>query len=180
MSRSFEEQTFDFDGLYSRNYEKIYRFLLSKGASVEEAEEVCQETFIKVLRHWGNYDPEKGNETSWIITIAKNQFLDLVKKKNTVQNKEIDNSQSYLEAVATAKKKSEEEDEQLDLLRKEVEQLPELERKIIRFRFMQKCTIQETANSLGISVRTVNRKTYASLQVLRMKLQRADFAFEGD
>ncbi|EMM99934.1 sigma-70 region 2 [Leptospira noguchii str. 1993005606] len=103
MSQNSESQIFDFDGLYSRNYEKIYRFLLSKGASKEEAEEICQETFIKVLRHWEKFDPSKGNETSWILTIAKKQFLDVVKKKGTIEKRELADSQKVLEIISKRK-----------------------------------------------------------------------------
>ncbi|RHX85703.1 RNA polymerase sigma factor [Leptospira stimsonii] len=178
MSENSEVRTFDFDGLYSRNYEKIFRFLMSKGASREEAEEICQETFIKVLHHWEDFDSSKGNESAWMITIAKNQFYDLIRKKNSTQNKEIGNSQKFIESIAQDERKNEDESFQLDLLKESVENLPALEKNIIQLRYIKKHTIKETAELLGISVRTVNRKTYASLTVLRMRLQRSDFGLE--
>ncbi|MBM9577707.1 sigma-70 family RNA polymerase sigma factor [Leptospira sp. 201903070] len=177
MGENSEVRTFDFDELYSKNYDKIFRFLLGKGASQEEAEEVCQETFIKVLHHWESFDPSKGNVSSWMITIAKNQFFDLMRKKNSTQGKEIENSQEYIESIAQAKAKNEDEKNRLDLLKDTVESLPPLEKEIIQLRFMKKYTIKETSEQLGISVRTVNRKTYASLTILRMKLQGSDFGF---
>ncbi|KXZ33409.1 RNA polymerase subunit sigma-70 [Leptospira santarosai] len=176
MSQNSESQIFDFDGIYSRNYKKIYLFLLNKGASKEEAEEICQETFIKVLNHWDKFDPSKGNETSWMVTIAKNQFLDSVRKKESSQ--EVKNSHQILEFISNQQIEYEEEDKhQLDLLNASLESLPYLEKNIIVLRFLRKCTIKETAEKLGISVRTVNRKTYASLTVLRKKLQKSSFDF---
>ncbi|UOG29786.1 RNA polymerase sigma factor [Leptospira noguchii] len=179
MSQNSESQIFDFDGLYSRNYEKIYRFLLSKGASKEEAEEICQETFIKVLRHWEKFDPSKGNETSWILTIAKNQFLDVVKKKGTIEKRELADSQKVLEIISKKETEYEEDSYQLNLLNASVESLPQLEKNIIVLRFLRKYTIKETADKLGISVRTVNRKTFATLTVLRKKLEALNFDFES-
>ncbi|PJZ53328.1 RNA polymerase sigma factor [Leptospira adleri] len=170
-------RVFDFDGLYSRNYEKIFRFLRGKGASEEEAEEVCQETFIKVLHHWENFDSSKGSESSWMITIAKNQFYDLMRKKNSAQKREIENSQNIIESIVQDDKEDEDEKFRLDLLKESVESLPSLEKNIIQLRYIKKHTIKETAELLGISVRTVNRKTYASLTVLRMRLQKSDFGF---
>ncbi|EMY14377.1 sigma-70 region 2 [Leptospira weilii str. Ecochallenge] len=179
MSQNSESQIFDFDGLYSRNYEKIYRFLLSKGASKEEAEETCQETFIKVLNNWEKFDPSKGNETSWMLTIAKNQFLDLIRKKGASEKREVEDSHKVLEFISKKEIEYEEDKHQLDLLNASVESLPHLEKTIIMLRFLEKYTIKETAEKLGISIRTVNRKTYASLTVLRKKLQNSNFDFES-
>ncbi|WP_061217660.1 RNA polymerase sigma factor [Leptospira weilii] len=179
MSQNSESQIFDFDGLYSRNYEKIYRFLLSKGASKEEAEETCQETFIKVLNNWEKFDPSKGNETSWMLTIAKNQFLDLIRKKGASEKREVEDSHKVLEFISKKEIEYEEDKHQLDLLNASVESLPHLEKTIIMLRFLEKYTIKETAEKLGISIRTVTRKTYASLTVLRKKLQNSNFDFES-
>ncbi|ABJ75214.1 RNA polymerase sigma factor [Leptospira borgpetersenii] len=179
MSQNSESQIFDFDGLYSRNYEKIYRFLLSKGASKEEAEETCQETFIKVLNNWDKFDPSKGNETSWMFTIAKNQFLDLVRKKGTSEKREVENSHKVLEFISKKEIEYEEDKHQLDLLNASLENLPHLEKNIIILRFLRNYTIKETAEKLGISARTVNRKTYVSLIFLRKKLQNSNFDFES-
>ncbi|WP_078130551.1 RNA polymerase sigma factor [Leptospira alexanderi] len=179
MSQNSESQIFDFDGLYSRNYEKIYRLLLSKGASKEEAEETCQETFIKVLNNWEKFDPSKGNETSWMLTIAKNQFLDLIRKKGTSEKREVEDSHKVLEFISKKEIEYEEDKYQLDLLNASVESLPHLEKTIIMLRFLEKYTIKETAEKLGISARTVNRKTYASLTILRKKLQNSNFDFES-
>ncbi|AYV55089.1 RNA polymerase sigma factor [Leptospira kmetyi] len=182
MNQNTKDRIFDFDGLYSRNYEKIFRFLLSKNASREEAEEVCQETFIKVLKHWDKFDPSKGNETSWMITIAKNLFLDWIKKKGPIETREVFDSQKVLESVSKEQTNANDEEEmkrRLEILNESVESLPHLEKNIIVLRFLRKHTIKETAELLGISVRTVNRKTYASLTVLRRILKKSNLEFEG-
>lgn len=179
MEQDTRDRIFDFDGLYSRNYEKIFRFLLSKGASVEEAEEVCQETFIRVLNHWDKFDSSKGNETSWMITISKNLFLDFIKKKGFAETKEVKDSHKVLESVSKEQTGEKESKWDLELLNESIESLPRLEKNIIVLRFLKKHTIKETAELLGVSVRTVNRKTYSSLTVLRRRLQKLNFSFEG-
>jgi RNA polymerase sigma-70 factor (ECF subfamily) len=46
----------------------------------EDAEDVCQETFIQVFRHLDRYDPERNFKT-WLLTIVYRRSLDMIKKK---------------------------------------------------------------------------------------------------
>lgn len=41
--------------------------------SREDAEEVVQDTFVKVFEHAGRYRPERGSARAWIYTIARNE-----------------------------------------------------------------------------------------------------------
>ncbi|EMJ59745.1 sigma-70, region 4 [Leptospira sp. P2653] len=91
----------------------------------------------------------------------------------------MENSHKILESISKKEIEYEEDKHQLDLLNASVESLPHLEKTIIMLRFLGKYTIKETAEKLGISVRTVNRKTYSSLTVLRKKLQNSNFDFES-
>jgi len=46
----------------------------------EDAEDVCQETFIKVFSRLESYDPERPFRT-WLLTIAYRRSLDMIRKK---------------------------------------------------------------------------------------------------
>lgn len=101
------------------------------------------------------------------------------KKKGTIEKRELADSQKVLEVISKKETEYEEDKHQLDLLNASVESLPQLEKSIIVLRFLRKYTIKETADKLGISVRTVNRKTFATLTVLRKKLEALNFDFES-
>jgi len=46
----------------------------------QDAEDVCQETFLQVFRHLGRYDRERSFKT-WLLTIAYRRSLDMLRKK---------------------------------------------------------------------------------------------------
>ena len=46
----------------------------------EDAEDVCQETFIQVFRHLDRYDPMRSFRT-WLLTIVYRRSIDMIKKK---------------------------------------------------------------------------------------------------
>jgi RNA polymerase sigma-70 factor (ECF subfamily) len=46
----------------------------------QDAEDVCQETFLQVFRRLDRYDPERSFKT-WLLTIAYRRSLDMLRKK---------------------------------------------------------------------------------------------------
>jgi RNA polymerase sigma-70 factor, ECF subfamily len=59
----------------------VYRFLLYYTGSREEAEDLTQETFLKVVSNLAKFDARSELKT-WIITIARNLALDHLCKRN--------------------------------------------------------------------------------------------------
>ncbi|HNP49634.1 MAG TPA: sigma-70 family RNA polymerase sigma factor, partial [Bacteroidia bacterium] len=50
----------------------------------EIAEDVLQETFLKIWNNFGQYDSAKGRLFSWMINIARNASIDKVRSKEFV------------------------------------------------------------------------------------------------
>lgn len=55
--------------------DRIFAFLGRMGLDSAMAEDVAQETFLRVWRHAGKYNPRLGSLTTWILTIARNLAL---------------------------------------------------------------------------------------------------------
>lgn len=67
----------------------------------EVAEDLLQETFIKIWNSGDGYDPEKGRLFTWIMNIARNQAIDKVRSKdfrNTGKNQDIENNVDFIDA----------------------------------------------------------------------------------
>lgn len=66
--------------IYEQYFSDVYYFLLSFIGNKEDAQDLTQETFIKVLRNLSNYQGKSKLKT-WILQIAKNCAIDFYRKR---------------------------------------------------------------------------------------------------
>ena len=59
--------------LYERLSGNVFALVLAMLRSREDAEEVVQDTFVKLHRNAGRYRPDRGSARAWIYTIARNE-----------------------------------------------------------------------------------------------------------
>ncbi len=62
---------------------RVKSFMIRKGATPELAEDLVQETMIKVWTKAGMYDPAKGTVLAWVFTIARNLRIDRIRKESS-------------------------------------------------------------------------------------------------
>ena len=58
---------------------RVYGLALTIVRQPAIAEEVAQETFVRVFRHAGNYDARKGRVSTWLLSIARNLAIDVTR-----------------------------------------------------------------------------------------------------
>lgn len=58
---------------------RVYGLALSIVGSPAVAEEVAQEAFVRAWRHAGSFDPRRGRATTWLLTIARNVAVDVLR-----------------------------------------------------------------------------------------------------
>jgi RNA polymerase sigma factor (sigma-70 family) len=66
-----------FNALVDRYTAVVYRIARGITGSPEEAEEVVQETFLKAFRNLDQFAPTKGTFKTWLLTIARNQSINV-------------------------------------------------------------------------------------------------------
>jgi RNA polymerase sigma-70 factor (ECF subfamily) len=89
-----------FERLYHEHKTLVYNVALHYLQSIEDAEEVTQDVFVKVYHSLDNFH-QKSSYKTWIYRIAINQSLDFTKKKNSqkrffIFGKKSQNEQEYL------------------------------------------------------------------------------------
>ncbi len=77
-----------FEQLYSATRAKLYGVLLRILGRPELAEEVMQETYLKVWTMAGKFDPTQASPITWMVSIARNRAIDIVRKKGEVSIEE--------------------------------------------------------------------------------------------
>ena len=68
----------DIENLYREHYSSVLAFFIHKGFPYEEAEELTQETFLRVYRFKESFQG-KGSFRSWLFSIAKNQWKNRIR-----------------------------------------------------------------------------------------------------
>ncbi len=61
---------------------RLKAFMRRQGTDRDMAEEVVQETMVKVWRKAAQFDPLKASVSTWIFTIARNSRIDLLREAN--------------------------------------------------------------------------------------------------
>ena len=70
-----------FETLVLRHEADVLRFLSARLASDAEAEDLVQETFVKVFRGLGSYDPARPFR-AWLFTIARRVWIDRYRSRS--------------------------------------------------------------------------------------------------
>src|SRR5277367_3675584 len=77
-----------FERLYAATRAKLYGVLLRILGRPELAEEVMQETYLKVWTMAGKFDPTLASPITWMVAIARNRAIDIVRKKGELSIEE--------------------------------------------------------------------------------------------
>ena len=166
-----------FEALLMRHKNSIYRTILLKVKDRDLAEDLFQDTFIKIIKTFksGNYNDE-GKFLSWATRIANNLVIDYFRKQNRmklVQEKSFKTDDlSIFNFVASP------DDHILAQLSKEellgqmiqlIDYLPRAQQDIIRKRIFEDQSFRDIAEAENISINTaLGRMRYALLNMRKM------------
>src|ERR1700691_6431147 len=70
-----------FERLYGAARAKLYGVLLRILGKPELAEEVMQETYLKVWKMADKFDPALASPITWMVAMARNRAIDIVRKR---------------------------------------------------------------------------------------------------
>ena len=128
--------------------DRLFRLALRITMNRAEAEDVVQDTLLKVWEQRSQWEQINSLE-AFAIAICRNRALDVLKRagRNTKSLDEVDDVHSPMPNVQS----SIEAREQLSLVRRLMDSLPELQRTIMLLRDIEGKTYQEIAQTLDIS-----------------------------
>ena len=78
-----------FERLYSATRAKLYGVTLRILRRADLADEVIQETYLKIWGSAGQFDPALASPITWMVAIARNRAIDLIRKKADVSLEEV-------------------------------------------------------------------------------------------
>lgn len=160
--------------LIVRHKSRVFSYIMLIVKNQEMAEDIFQETFIKVIRSLkrGKYI-ENGKFVSWVLRIAHNLVIDHFRKEKlsgTISNDSLEvdifNSQKFSEDTV--------EDEMVNAqILKEVkhlvDELPEDQRQVIHMRHYMGLSFKEIADQTDVSINTaLGRMRYALINLRKL------------
>lgn len=164
-----------FDLLLSRNQSKLFSYILFVVHEQDLANDIFQETFVKVITKLqeGKYI-DSGKFSAWIMRIAHNVIMDWYRDnraKNIVETSD-DNDLSNVTGNDITDFNIEDRYVNEQVLRdvnKMMNLLPPTQREIVFMRFYQEMSFKEIAETTGVSINTaLGRMRYAILNMRRM------------
>jgi RNA polymerase sigma-70 factor (ECF subfamily) len=167
-----------FDELLTRNQKKLYDYILFVVRDPELANDVFQETFVKVITRLqeGKYT-DSGKFSFWLIRIAHNVIMDTFRLQKSVHIIEptAGNDLTKLKSETLLDINRENEFVNAQVLRDVrhiMEQLPTPQREVVYMRFYQELSFKEIAEATGVSINTsLGRMRYALINMRRMAKQ---------
>ena len=165
MSRGDES----FARVYSEHVWIVYGFLAYRLRDQTAAEDLTQATFEHALRAWGRFDPRKGSERTWLMTIARNLLIDHHRRDRSSR---IEIDEGMLPVVAGPEARDTSSHEIVEALSR----LGDRDREVIALRFGGDLTGPEIAALLGLTLANVQQILSRSLRKLRSMLDDAGYS----
>ena len=89
-----------FRRLYDATAPKLLGIVLRITRSRAEAEDVLQDAFIRVWNNAGKFSPAAGSPMAWMVAIARNRAIDIIRVKTPVTIASEDEDTAWIERVA--------------------------------------------------------------------------------
>lgn len=164
-----------FDLLLERNKTKIFTYILFVVRNRELANDVFQDTFVKVIVRLqrGDYQPT-GKFSAWVMRIAHNVVMDLYRatSNSNVVDVDEDNDMTKVEGEDLIDEPIETafiNEQVLTDVKHLMEMLPPLQREVVFMRFFQNLSFKEISETTGVSINTaLGRMRYAVMNLRRM------------
>jgi RNA polymerase sigma-70 factor (ECF subfamily) len=167
--------------LYDRHSRLVFSLLRRILRSESDAEDVLQETFVRVWSRAESYDPSLGSPTTWLTRIARNRAVDRLRVRRTradVDGPVPDTPESGkirmpVGHVSDRPDARTEDFAVTNALRGAVARLPEAQRVLIEAAYFEGYTHQELAVRFGLPLGTVKTRIRTGLTALRGHLEQA-------
>jgi RNA polymerase sigma-70 factor, ECF subfamily len=158
------------DWLIERYQHRLFRYLLHLTLRRDLAEEIFQDTWVRVLERGHLYDG-RFPFIAWLLTIARNLTIDWLRRRQPesldalmdaeAESKPLDlpaSTPSPFDALAAS--------EDSVRIAAALERVPVLFREVLLLRFREELALEEIAGIIGIPVATAKSRLYRGLRAL--------------
>lgn len=159
--------------LIYKHKSRIYNFIFSKVLNRDIAEDIFQETFIKVIKTLKNgvYN-EEGKFLSWVMRISHNLIIDYFRKSNRMPKFEASDDYDVFQFITDNSPNAENnliKDQVVNDLQNLITELPDDQKEVLNMRLYRDMSFKEIAEITGVSINTaLGRMRYAIINLRKM------------
>ena len=161
------------EALINRHNQRISSFIYSKVLDRDVAEDIFQDTFIKVIKTLkkGSYS-EEGKFLPWVMRIAHNLIIDHFRKNKRMPKFEGSDDFNIFSVIKDDKLNAEKQiiKDQIDSdLTSLIDELPEDQREVLIMRIYKDMSFKEISENTGVSINTaLGRMRYALINLRKI------------
>ena len=163
-----------FDALLARYQNRLYRYLLRMTANAASADDLFQDTWLKVITRIHRYDERRPFEP-WLFSVARNVAIDHLRKTSPQSLDEPSESgESGIGHLAAPEPGTLDrllDHERQALLARRLAELPALYREALTLRFEEEMSFEEIAAVLAAPLSTVKSRVQRALEMLRRRMR---------
>lgn len=160
--------------LIGRYQHRLYRFLVRMVQDLATAEDLFQQTWIRLLEKIGSYDARR-NFDAWLFAIARNLAIDHLRRRRGVSLDEADDSGLAMADRLTAAGRDALEQlldfERGTMLAAAIAELPAIHREVLTLRFEEDMKLEQIAEVAAIPLSTVKSRLHRALEALRWRIE---------
>jgi RNA polymerase sigma-70 factor, ECF subfamily len=164
------------DRLIEQYQHRLLRYLVCLSGNRELAEDLFQETWIRVLERGYQYDG-KHEFSTWLYAVARNLTIDYLRKASPLSLDGLmdDEDKAPFEPADTRPAAWEvvQQHEQAELLREALGSIPAEFRETVVLRFQEGLALGEIVTVTGVPLGTVKSRLYRGLNLLMLRLKGA-------
>ena len=158
--------TAEFEALYTEYRSKVLAYIRSHISDSADAEDICQDVFLKAFRAADRYEAEKSAPGTWLYAITRNTVIDYYRRARPTEELPEELTDDALPEDGLM------QEELLEELPDALERLPDELTDIIVLRYYDRLPLTEVAATLGISYGMVKIRHNKALSLLRAAMMK--------
>jgi RNA polymerase sigma-70 factor (ECF subfamily) len=157
-----------FELFLSNHLTAVVQFARRYLSNQADAEDIAQETFFRVWKKAGSWQPQGHSPRSWVYRIAYNLCIDEIRRRPALAS----SSEHEMHATSDSTETMIETESNIQQLTRSLEDLPDRQHTAISLCALQGLTNKEAASAMDISIEALESLLSRGRRLLRSRMQK--------
>ncbi|MDR2936691.1 MAG: sigma-70 family RNA polymerase sigma factor [Rikenellaceae bacterium] len=178
IDRSLDNDAAAFEKLFLRHKDAILGMYLKRGSTLSDANDLLQETFVKVYLNLHRYNREF-TFSQWVTAIARNTLIDQTRKHRenfvSLDQEQPGGARMNLPSNIPTPEENLIQSQNIREFNIKMKQLPIKYRRILEMRYLQEYSYEEIAERLDLPIGTVKTRIHRAKENFFRMVCKEDF-----